>query len=105
MTAMTNDPRTGRQRRRLTATITDLEVVRQRAYLVGLVTRSAEVPEAEASLAELELLTDTAGSEPIEAQLVRRPHPDPATFIGRGKAQELASEIKALDIDVAVFDN
>ncbi|MGD2050912.1 MAG: GTPase HflX, partial [Acidimicrobiia bacterium] len=47
----------------------------------------------------------TAGSEPIEAQLVRRPHPDPATFIGRGKAQELASEIKALDIDVAVFDN
>jgi len=105
MVAMATDPRAGRQRRRLTATVTDLEVVRQRAYLVGLVTRSAEVPEGEASLAELELLTDTAGSEPIEAQLVRRPHPDPATFIGRGKAEELASEIKALDIDVAVFDN
>ncbi len=105
MVAMTNDSRAGRQRRRLTATVTDLEVVRQRAYLVGLATRSAEVPEAEVSLAELELLTDTAGSEPIESQLVRRPHPDPALFIGRGKAEELASEIKALDIDVAVFDN
>jgi len=105
MVAMTDDSRAGRQRRRLTATVTDLEVVRQRAYLVGLVTRSAEVPEAEASLAELELLTDTAGSDPVEAQLVRRPHPDPATFIGRGKVEELASEIKALDIDVAVFDN
>lgn len=105
MVAMTDDSRAGRQRRRLTATVTDLGVVRQRACLIGLASRTSEVAEAEASLAELELLTETAGSDPIEVQLVRRRQPDPAMFIGRGKAEEFAAVIRALDIDVAVFDN
>ena len=102
---MTEEPRTGRQRRRLTATITDLEVVRQRAYLVSVAHSPGDVPESEASLAELALLTDTAGSEPVDTALVRRAVPDPGLFIGRGKAADLAAEVKALDIDVVVFDN
>ncbi len=102
---MTDTRGQGRQRRRLTATVTDLEVVRQRAYLVGVVMRDQAMSEAEASLHELALLTDTAGSEPAEATLVRRDHPDPALFIGKGKAREIAAETKALDIDVVVFDN
>ena len=102
---MTDTRGQGRQRRRLTATVTDLEVVRQRAYLVGVVMRDQAMSEAEASLHELALLTDTAGSEPAEATLVRRDHPDPALFIGKGKAREIAAETMALDIDVVVFDN
>jgi GTP-binding protein HflX len=54
---------------------------------------------------ELELLTDTAGSEPVVAELVRRDRPDPATYIGKGKLAELVGVSKAEDIDVVVFDN
>ncbi len=101
---MTTD-RTGRQRRRLTATVTDLEVTRQKAYLVGVAHGSTDLEEAETSLDELALLTDTAGSDPVAAMLVRRTAPDPGVFIGKGKAAELAAETQALDIDVVVFDN
>jgi GTP-binding protein HflX len=102
---MTDESRRGRQRRRLTATVTDLEVVRQRAYLVGVALRGDDPEEAETSLEELGLLTDTAGSDPVESSLVRRPAPDPAMFIGSGKAQEIREATQALDIDVVVFDN
>ncbi len=93
----------GRQRRRLTATVTDLEVRHQRAFLIAVY--DDDRAERERSLAELALLTKTAGSDPIESELVRRPLPDPATFIGRGKAAELAATTESLDIDVVVFDN
>ncbi len=102
---MTQEPRQGRQRRRLTATVTDLEVERQKALLVGVVTKRDTVESGEASLLELERLTDTAGSEPVHSVLVRRDSPDPALFIGKGKASEIASDVAALDIDVVVFDN
>ena len=61
--------------------------------------------DAERSLVELALLTDTAGSEPVDQELVRRTRLDPATYIGSGKAEELATLTKALDIDLVVFDN
>ncbi len=93
----------GRQRRRLTATVTDLEVRQQRAFLIAVFDDDRE--EQQRSLVELALLTETAGSDPIESELVRRSLPDPATFIGRGKAAELAAVTGSLDIDVVVFDN
>jgi GTP-binding protein HflX len=104
---MTDTTGTHAQRpgRRLTATVTDLEVERQRALLVGVARSKNDEPEAEKSLAELELLTDTAGSEAVDTALVRRGRPDPATFIGSGKLSELVSVGKALDIDLVVFDN
>lgn len=95
----------GRQRRRLTATVTDLGVVRQHALLVGVVRSGASVAEAERSLDELALLVDTAGAEPVDSELVRRGAIDPALYIGKGKAKELAGLAKASDIDVVVFDN
>jgi GTP-binding protein HflX len=95
----------GRSRRRLTASVTDLDVVRQRALLIGLVRDGGAVAEGNRSLGELELLTDTAGSEPVETVLVRRGRPDPATFLGKGKLSELVAESHMLDIDVVVFDN
>jgi GTP-binding protein HflX len=102
---VTQQPRRARSGRRLTATVTDLEVVRQKAYLVGIVRSAADSHEAETSLHELALLTDTAGSDPVGSALVSRPRPDPALLIGSGKADELAQETKALDVDVVVFDN
>ena len=92
-------------RRRLTATEVDLGVVRQRALLVGTGIGTRDVEAAEASLEELARLTDTAGAEPVELVLQRRDTPDPATYIGSGKAQELQELADALDIDLVVFDD
>ena len=95
----------GRQRRRLTATVTDLDVSHQRALLVGVTLPEMAAGWAERSLDELELLTATAGSEPVDAVLLRRDAPTPATFIGSGQLEDLVSLAHALDVDVVVFDN
>ena len=95
----------GRSRSRLTATVTDLEVVEQRAFLIAVAQSKGAVPESQTSLNELALLTDTAGSDPVDEELVRRERFDPATLIGRGKVEELVSLTKARDIDVVIFDN
>ena len=102
---MTTDSSRGRQRRRLTATVTDLERPRQKVFLVGVLGRGATAVEAERSLDELALLIDTAGGDPVDSELVRRDVIDPALFIGSGKASELADLTRATDIDTVVFDN
>ncbi len=99
------DQHASRSRRRLTATVTDLEVQIQRAFLVGVELPGTATIDAEQSLEELTLLTDTSGSDPVDQELVRRREIDPATYIGSGKAEELRSLTQALDIDVVIFDN
>jgi GTPase len=94
-----------RQRRRLTATEVDLGRVRQRALLVGTTYGTDSVEEAEVSLEELALLAETAGAEPVHTELQRRRTPDPATYIGKGKAEELKGVSQALDVDVVIFDD
>jgi GTPase len=94
-----------RRRRRLTATVTDLEVQVQRAFLISVETPETTRVEVDRSIRELALLTDTAGSEPVDQEVVRRRRIDPATYIGSGKAAEIAALTAALDIDVVVFDN
>ncbi|MDE0131749.1 MAG: GTPase HflX [bacterium] len=95
----------GRERRRLTATVADLEVPRQKAFLVGVRLGRNSFLEVEQSLEELALLTDTAGSEPVDREVFNRPAPDPGLFIGKGQAASVADITKAEDIDVVVFDN
>jgi GTP-binding protein HflX len=94
-----------RSRRSLTATEVDLGVVVQRAMLVGTGYGAATVEEAEDSLAELARLAETAGAEPVETVLQRRDRPDPATYIGKGKAEELRDRANADDVDVVIFDD
>ena len=94
-----------RRRRRLTATVTDLTVTVQRAFLIGVVLPGGTEEEEERSLEELALLTDTAGAEVVDMELVRRSEIDPATYIGKGKAKELAQVAQAMDIDVVIFDH
>ena len=95
----------GRQRRRLTATEVDLERIRQRALLVGTGAGAHTQEEAEAGLDELALLADTAGADTVEAVLQRRRTPDPATYIGKGKAEELRDLAHTLDVDVVIVDD
>ncbi|HEU4319228.1 MAG TPA: GTPase HflX [Acidimicrobiia bacterium] len=93
-----------RARKRLTATVTDLEVAVQRAFLIGVLLPGMSAQEEERSIDELALLTDTAGADPVDQEIVKRDRIDPASFIGSGKAEELATLTTALDIDVVIFD-
>lgn len=69
----------------------------ERALLV-----SVDSPE---SLSELAALADTAGALVIERVLQRLPKPDPATYIGSGKVEQLALAAQALDTDICIFDD
>jgi GTP-binding protein HflX len=97
------DRHVGRSRRRLTATVTDVTVERQRALIVAL-DDGKDPAGVDISLDEIERLVDTAGSETVERAVQRRPKPDPATYLGKGKADELAAVGRALDIDLVVVD-
>nr|WP_271218147.1 GTPase HflX [Streptosporangium carneum] len=75
----------------------------ERVVLVGVWTSGTAV-DAENSLLELKLLAETAGSEVLEGVIQRRQKPDTATYIGSGKAQELADIVSATGADTVVCD-
>ncbi|MGP4915008.1 GTPase HflX [Brachybacterium tyrofermentans] len=75
----------------------------ERVVLAGLYT-SGNTEEAETSLLELAALAETAGSEVLDGVLQRRAHPDPATFLGKGKAAELAEIVAANGADTVIAD-
>jgi hypothetical protein len=73
-----------------------------RAILVGVDFGKHDFQE---SLSELALLTSTAGSTPVHTLTGKRSRPDPALFIGSGKAEELKQAADALDADIVVFNH
>ncbi|MER5737720.1 MULTISPECIES: GTPase HflX [unclassified Streptomyces] len=75
----------------------------ERVVLVGVWT-SGTVQDAENSLAELAALAETAGALVLDGVIQRRDKPDPATFIGSGKAQELRDIVVETGADTVVCD-
>ncbi|WP_037607487.1 GTPase HflX [Streptacidiphilus rugosus] len=75
----------------------------ERVVLVGVWT-DGTVEEAENSLAELAALAETAGSEVLDGVIQRRDKPDPATYIGSGKAAELREIVLSTGADTVVCD-
>ncbi|TSD63115.1 GTPase HflX [Aeromicrobium piscarium] len=75
----------------------------ERVVLVGVWT-DGTAADAENSLAELKLLAETAGSEVLDALVQRRQRPDPATFIGSGKVDELREAVEATGADTVICD-
>jgi GTP-binding protein HflX len=75
----------------------------ERVVLVGVWTEGTS-QQAEASLAELARLAETAGSEVLDGLVQRRQSPDPATFIGAGKVDELGSAVQAAGADTVICD-
>ncbi|HEY7939008.1 MAG TPA: GTPase HflX [Acidimicrobiales bacterium] len=77
---------------------------RERIVLVGVATGGASLDDVEAGLDELARLVDTAGADPVARVVQRRDTPDPATYIGKGKVEELRTVAEATDCDTVVFD-
>src|SRR6201993_4124974 len=75
----------------------------ERVVLVGVWT-DGSAADADASLAELAALAETAGSEVLEGMIQRRSKPDAGTFIGSGKAGELRDIVVATGADTVIFD-
>jgi GTP-binding protein HflX len=75
----------------------------ERVVLVGVWTEGT-VHDAERSLAELARLAETAGSVVVEGVMQRRDRPDPATYIGSGKAKELRAIVVANAADTIICD-
>ncbi len=71
--------------------------------LVGVWTEGSAA-DADASMAELAALAETAGSEVLEGLIQRRDKPDPSTYIGSGKAQELREVVLATGADTVICD-
>jgi GTP-binding protein HflX len=78
---------------------------RERIVLVGVTMPEGSTDETDASLDELALLVDTAGADAVGRIHQKRQAPDPATFVGKGKAQEIKDMSLAVDSDTVVFDN
>jgi GTP-binding protein HflX len=75
----------------------------ERVVLMGVWTEGT-LAEAENSLRELSQLAETAGSEVLDGLVQRRSRPDSATFVGAGKAAELAEVVAARGADTVICD-
>jgi len=76
----------------------------ERVVLVGVAV-DGSLEAAERSVEELHRLAETAGAEVLDAMVQRRARPDAGTFIGKGKATELAATVKALAADTVIMDD
>lgn len=79
----------------------------EKAMLAGLAASSMDEKDrsCEETMEELEELVKTAGAEPVGMLLQNRPTPDPGTFLGDGKVEELREYAEYNQCDLAVFDN
>lgn len=75
----------------------------ERVVLAGLWS-GGTMADAENSLRELAALAETAGSEVLDGLVQRRAKPDPATYLGQGKAQELKEMVHATGADTVIID-
>jgi GTPase len=77
----------------------------EKVAIAGLRLESQKPAQFVSMMAELKRLVDTAGGFVAQEYSQSRPHPEPATYLGRGKLEEMAAEIKRLGIKTVVFDD
>ena len=75
----------------------------ERVVLISVWTSGTQ-EDADNAMAELKMLAETAGSEVLEALVQRRSQPDPATYIGRGKVEEVADVVRVTGADTVICD-
>jgi GTP-binding protein HflX len=75
----------------------------ENVVLIGVYSQGS-MSDAENSLRELAALAETAGAVVLDGLLQRRPNPDPSTYLGKGKAEELRGTVAALGADTVIAD-
>lgn len=79
--------------------------MREKAILIGLATPDVAKDKVLDSLKELAFLAETAGAKPTKVYTQKLPFPNPSTFIGKGKIQEINLFVKENQIDLIIFDD
>ncbi len=75
----------------------------ENVVIIGVYSQGT-LADAENSLHELAALAETAGAVVLDGLLQRRPHPDPSTYFGKGKAEELRAIVASLGADTVIAD-
>ena len=78
---------------------------REKAFLVGVILKGSSRVQIEEQLEELKFLADTAGADIIGKFTQNRSRPDPATFIGKGKAETIINQANELDCNLIIFND
>ncbi len=81
------------------------ESATERAVLIGLITPKVTERQVKDYLDELAFLSTTAGIEPVKNFVQRLNMPNTATFVGKGKLEEIATYIQENEIGIAIFDD
>ena len=77
----------------------------EKAVLVGVITQQQNEKKSKEYLDELAFLVETAGAKPVKRFTQKVSNPNPKTFIGSGKINEIATYVNEHDIDLVVFDD
>jgi GTP-binding protein HflX len=82
-----------------------VDAVEESCILVGVITSEIDEVIANEHLDELEFLAETAGAITHTKFLQKLPYPNPRTYVGSGKLEEIKQYMKAMDIDMVIFDD
>lgn len=82
-----------------------VDAVEESCVLVGVITSEISEETAQEHLDELEFLAETAGAITIEKFTQKLPYPNPRTYVGTGKLEEIKLYIKATDVELVIFDD
>ena len=82
-----------------------VDAVEESCILVGVITSEIDEVIANEHLDELEFLAETAGAMTQTKFLQKLPYPNPRTYVGSGKLEEIKQYMKAMDIDMVIFDD
>ena len=77
----------------------------EKAVLIGLITPEVTSELVEEYLLELDFLARTAGAKTVKQFTQKLPHPDNATFLGKGKTEEVRQYVEENEIDIVIFDD
>ncbi len=81
------------------------EAISEKVVLIGIITQHQNEDKAKEYLDELDFLTVTAGGVPVKRFLQKLDKPNPKTFIGTGKLDEVKAYIESNNIGTAIFDD
>jgi GTP-binding protein HflX len=82
-----------------------VDAVEESCVLVGVITSEISEETAQEHLDELEFLAETAGAITVEKFTQKLPYPNPRTYVGTGKLEEIRQYIKATDTELVIFDD